>query len=272
MRSNLTTLTSLACYHSDVYDAQVHSFLITNLAAADLLMGVYLLIIASVDMNFRGVYILYDAFWRHSGLCKFAGFLSTYSSEISVLTLLVITMDRFVSITFPFRLSRMGMKQARIVMALLWLLVFFLAVTPLIDKIQYFSNFYGRSGVCLALHITPEKPSGWEYSVVIFLALNFVTFLVIFLSYLWMFSVARQTRVAARNPQTSSDRAMARRMTLIVGTDFCCWVPIILLGTASLLGAKVPQQVGHSSKIYKICFQNLSTVYQINYKILVITL
>jgi hypothetical protein len=30
-------------------------------------------------------------------------------------------------------------------------------------------NFYGRSGVCLALHITPEKPSGWEYSVFVFL-------------------------------------------------------------------------------------------------------
>ncbi|MPC99541.1 G-protein coupled receptor GRL101 [Portunus trituberculatus] len=32
-----------------------------------------------------------------------------------------------------------------------------------------FRNFYGRSGVCLALHITHEKPNGWQYSVFVFL-------------------------------------------------------------------------------------------------------
>jgi hypothetical protein len=37
-------------------------------------------------------------------------------------------------------------------------------------------NFYGRSGVCLALHITPEKPSGWEYSVFVFLCKLIVSF------------------------------------------------------------------------------------------------
>ena len=31
------------------------------------------------------------------------------------------------------------------------------------------SGFYGRSGVCLALHITPDYPPGWEYSVFVFL-------------------------------------------------------------------------------------------------------
>ena len=40
-----------------------------------------------------------------------------------------------------------------------------------------------------------------------------------------------------------SDQTMARRMTLIVLTDFFCWVPIILLGIASLLGANIEPQV-----------------------------
>lgn len=39
------------------------------------------------------------------------------------------------------------------------------------DKL-IFRNFYGRSGVCLALHITPDKPNGWEYSVFIFLCIR----------------------------------------------------------------------------------------------------
>jgi hypothetical protein len=209
----------------------------------------YLLIIASVDLKYRGVYIIYDLFWRHSGLCKFAGFLSTYSSELSVVTLTVITIDRFVSIIFPFRLKRLSMRDARIVMATLWGMVFALAAIPLMD-IPYFENFYGRSGVCLALHITPEKPSGWQYSIFVFLALNMLSFLIIFLSYMWMFVIARRTRAAARSPQMKTDRAMARRMTLIVLTDFCCWVPIIGLGIAALCATQIPPQVGDGRRLH----------------------
>lgn len=66
---------------------QVHSFLITNLALGDLLMGTYLLLIALVDCHYRGVYFIHDSAWRSSKLCAFAGFLSTFSSELSVFTL-----------------------------------------------------------------------------------------------------------------------------------------------------------------------------------------
>lgn len=61
--------------------------LITNLALGDLLMGSYLLLIAVVDRHYRGVYFMHDAAWRSSALCSLAGFLSTFSSEISVYTL-----------------------------------------------------------------------------------------------------------------------------------------------------------------------------------------
>ena len=50
-------------------------------------------------------------------------------------------------------------------------------------------------------------------------------------------------KIKFRSPEMKSDQTMARRMTLIVLTDFFCWVPIILLGVASLLGAKIEPQV-----------------------------
>lgn len=64
-------------------------------------MGLYLLIIATVDVYYRGQYFLYDDYWRNSVLCQLAGFISTLSSELSVLTLTVITLDRFISISCP---------------------------------------------------------------------------------------------------------------------------------------------------------------------------
>ena len=67
--------------------AQPHSFLIINMAIGDLMMGVYLLVIAFVDLQYRGVYVAYEQAWRSSLLCQLAGFTSTLSSELSVLTL-----------------------------------------------------------------------------------------------------------------------------------------------------------------------------------------
>lgn len=205
-------------------------------------MGVYLLIIAVVDSYYRGKYFISDKTWRESDLCKFAGFISTFSSELSVFTLTIITIDRLICIIFPLKLKRLGIKEMLIVMPCIWILVTVLSGAPLFG-IDYFENFYGRSGVCLALHITPEKPKGWEYSVFVFLVLNLVSFLTILISYLWMFLVAKQTTTAVRKSKAKSDKSMAKRMTLIVMSDFCCWIPIILLGFASLGGAHVPPQV-----------------------------
>lgn len=53
----------------------VHSFYIKNLSLADLLMGIYLFIIAAYDVHFRGDYIRQDNIWRHSWQCNFCGFL-----------------------------------------------------------------------------------------------------------------------------------------------------------------------------------------------------
>ncbi|XP_068081726.1 G-protein coupled receptor GRL101-like [Anabrus simplex] len=221
---------------------QVHSFLITNLAIGDLFMGLYLLIIAAVDAHYRGVYFIHDSAWRSSELCNLAGFISTFSSELSVFTLTVITLDRLLVIIFPFRIRRLDMTSTRILMAGGWVGSAVLSGLPL-ARINYFRNFYGRSGVCLALHITPEKPSGWEYSVFVFLVLNFVSFFLIALGYLWMYIVARTTQQAAKIETRASEAAMARRMTLIVATDAACWLPIILLGALSLGGVTIPPQV-----------------------------
>lgn len=160
---------------------KVHSFLITNLAIGDLLMGVYLMIIACVDSYYRGEYFIHDAAWRQSTWCRMSGFLSTLSSELSVFTLTVITLDRFIAIVYPFKLTRLNIKHTRIIMFCIWAMCFSMAGVPLLD-IDYFDNFYGRSGVCLALHVTHQRPNGWEYSVFVFIALNFISFTVIAVS------------------------------------------------------------------------------------------
>uniref|UniRef100_T1JLT2 G-protein coupled receptors family 1 profile domain-containing protein n=1 Tax=Strigamia maritima TaxID=126957 RepID=T1JLT2_STRMM len=221
---------------------RVHSFLITNLAIADMCMGIYLLIIAAVDAKYRGVYFIYDSLWRTSKLCQFAGFISTFSSELSVLTLTIITLHRFIGIAFPFHFQQLQMNHTRLVVIILWGIVIVLAGVPLLHM-DYFKYFYGRSGVCLALHITSEKPSGWEYSVFIFLVLNLMSFTIISAAYIWMFLIAKNSQKSFRTQEAKWDKTMAKRMSLIVFTDFCCWMPIIILGFMSLSKVTIPPQV-----------------------------
>ena len=83
----------------------------------------------------------------------------------------VITVDRLLGIKFPLGDQRLDMQDSRItllVILIVWTVVVLLSSLPL-SSLSYFDNFYGRSGVCLALHITSDKPNGWEYSVFIFL-------------------------------------------------------------------------------------------------------
>lgn len=78
------------------------SFMVKYLALADFLMGIYMIGIAAVDLYFRGRYIENATAWKTSWLCKLLGFISTTSSEASVLTLFAVTIDRLINIVAPF--------------------------------------------------------------------------------------------------------------------------------------------------------------------------
>jgi hypothetical protein len=67
---------------------------VANLCVSDLVMGVYLAIIGVADLRYRGTYMWYDVYWRHSGACHLAGFLSFISNEFSAFIICFITLER----------------------------------------------------------------------------------------------------------------------------------------------------------------------------------
>ncbi len=126
------------------------------------MMGMYMYIIASVDAHYKGVFIEYADLWRESWLCQTAGFLATFSSEASVMFLMVLTVDRFINIIFPFSHAKFSTSTAKKIALFIWFLGFVVAAVPFIPISYFDGNYYGRSGVCMALPITNEKPAG-EY-------------------------------------------------------------------------------------------------------------
>ena len=220
---------------------QVNSFLLTNLAAADFLMGVYLLIIAYKDTAWQGVYFKHDILWRASDLCVFAGVISTISSEVSVLTLSLITFDRMICILFPFRFRRISMKKATVIMMFVWLLGCAISVAPLFKNDYFYDyvnnvHFFGRSAVCLPFQLSSDRPAGWEYSVCIFIFLNGFSFLYIIVAYFLMYRTIITAGSAVRSTRMNQDSTIAKRMMFIILTDFFCWFPVIIVSVLSLTG------------------------------------
>lgn len=217
-------------------DNQIHSFYIKNLSLADLLMGFYLFVIAANDMKFRGNYILHDEAWRNSWECSLSGFLSTLSTEMSVLTLSVITLDRYISIMYPLSFRKSGLKCAYLVMIFTWLICILLAALPVMGISYFGSAFYSDNAVCVPLHLHEPKAKGWEYSSFIFLGINLGSFAFIAYAYLAMFYAIHMSAVTLRTSRECQERSLVKRFFFIVVTDFMCWVPIIIIKIIALGG------------------------------------
>ena len=225
----------------DREENRVHSFLLTNLAFADLLMGLYLLTIAIMDLRWQGVYFKHDIKWRSGLGCQITGALSMLSSEVSVLILTMITIDRLVCIVFPFRFKRLTYRAAVFSCIGVWLFGAVISLIP-ITGVNYFYDesgnfgFYSRSAVCLPLQLSTGRPAGWEYSVVFFVGLNSISFMFILVAYVTMFWTVKRVSRAVRSTNLNKESAMAKRLVFIVMTDFCCWMPIIIINVLSLTG------------------------------------
>ena len=209
----------------------LQSFIVTHLAMSDFLMGVYMLTIAGADTYYRGEYVDNSVYWKNSDLCRFAGFLAAVSSEVSAFMLVLITLDRFIGILFPFSHLKLDMHKARVGVCISWVVGGLLGGIPLLPLAYFNGEFYSRSGVCLSLHLTTETRPGWEYSVAVFIVLNFIVFLLIFVGYTWMYVRIRQVSAVHSSKRRATQQAqLGSRMLAIIITDFVCWFPVGVLG------------------------------------------
>lgn len=108
-------------------------------------------------MFLTGSYFSYDLKWRSGTVCKLAEALAVLSSEVSVLMLTVITADRLISIVFSLRISRLTLRGAYLICAVVWICGVVIASVPAFG-IAYFYNeerkygFYGTVSPPCSFH------------------------------------------------------------------------------------------------------------------------
>uniref|UniRef100_A0AAG5CPZ5 G-protein coupled receptors family 1 profile domain-containing protein n=1 Tax=Anopheles atroparvus TaxID=41427 RepID=A0AAG5CPZ5_ANOAO len=231
-------------------DLTVPKFLICNLAFADLCMGLYLLLIASIDAHSMGEYFNYAFDWQYGVGCKVAGFLTVFASHLSVFTLTIVTLERWFAITHAIYLNRrIKLSAATYIMVVGWLYAFTMASMPLFG----ISN-YSSTSICLPM----ETRDSWDVAYLLtVLVVNGCGFVVIVICYAQIYlSLGKETRQAARTAH-SGEMTVAKKMALLVFTNFACWAPIAFFGLTAIAGYPL---IGVSkSKILLVFFYPLNS-------------
>ncbi|XP_060634764.2 relaxin receptor 1 [Anolis sagrei] len=224
---------------------KLHALSIMSLCCADCLMGIYLFVIAVFDLKYRGEYNKHAQLWMDSIHCQLVGSLAILSTEVSVLLLTYLTLEKYICIVYPFRFLKPGKYRTISVLVLIWLIGFVVAFVPLSNK-DFFQNYYGTNGVCFPLHSEKSESAGGRiYSVIIFLGVNLVAFIIIVFSYGSMFYSIHQTAITAMEIRNhmKKDITLAKRFFFIVFTDALCWIPIFILKLLSLLQVEIPGSI-----------------------------
>ncbi|XP_006763781.1 PREDICTED: relaxin receptor 2 isoform X1 [Myotis davidii] len=219
-----------------------HAMSIKILCCADCLMGVYLFFIGFSDLKYRGQYQKYALLWMESLQCRLMGVLAMLSTEVSVLLLTYLTLEKFLAIVFPFSNIHPGKRHTSLILIGIWIVGFLIAVIPFWND-DYFGNFYGKNGVCFPLYDDQTEDIGSKgYSLGIFLGVNLLAFLIIVFSYGIMFYSIHKTALQTSEVRSHIGRevAVANRFFFIVFSDAICWIPVFVIKILSLFRVEIP--------------------------------
>uniref|UniRef100_F6XKD5 G-protein coupled receptors family 1 profile domain-containing protein n=1 Tax=Ciona intestinalis TaxID=7719 RepID=F6XKD5_CIOIN len=125
--------------NTDLLKTSFLTFLI-NLSVSDSLMGIYLLAISGVGVQFSGSYCHHDAQWRSSSLCSFLGTLVVISTEVSALIMATMATFRLFSVYFPIKMRNVKNLGYIIPSICAWLIGILLACIPSMGQSGYFVN------------------------------------------------------------------------------------------------------------------------------------
>ena len=185
---------------------------------------------------------------------------------------------------FPFGQHWFSNRSTKIVLTVLWFVAFGISITSyVLSGIE--SDFYAVSEICVGLPISRQptydpiptptptskprsefdhgrppslKPEAigsqvaMYFSIAIFTVLNLVCFLVVGFCYAAIFILIWLSAKKSGLSISRSEIRMAKKMFLLVLTDFCCWVPI---GVLSIL-----VQAGAVKKVDPVAYAWIATI------------
>lgn len=209
---------------------QTSGLLILNLAIADFLMSIYLLIIAISDQSYVDHYGVHAEEWLRSSVCSFAFFLGTLSSIMSVALILLISIDLYLCAINPlcYKGRNNNLYKFKVSVIVLWVICIIYVGIPAMTSTNASGNdrIYKYSSICMPSNVENLFYRSWIIIIT-------VAIICIWLSTCLLYTlVLLKVRKSSRSVHKSSshlDRKLAKKLSLILLTDLVSWLPYYLM-------------------------------------------
>ena len=239
-------LIQFALVHSNIAE----KYLIICLSFADLLMGVYLLAIAYVDLSYRAIFHQIISEWTDGLTCLLFGLLNFISSEVSLITLSLLSFARATSIDKVGGMSLMKSK-IRIACICIWLLI---VVIGIFYVVFTFTNNTGlRNNMCIFFGVSQRRViTNFERIFQItFICLNFMLLNVLSISMFGiMYIVAKSSHAISEVSGKKSEKLQQARLhrtcfklSLLLVCNVFTWLPFLVVSVLLLSGIDVHEYV-----------------------------
>nr|CAB3263493.1 low-density lipoprotein receptor-related protein 1B-like [Phallusia mammillata] len=97
-------------------------------------------------------------------------------------------------------------------------------------------GYYGETSVCMPRLFATTSEFAWEYSTFL-ITINFLMFIYMVVAYVLIYKQSNRMKGSRSNDVSSK---MQKRISRLILTDFCCWIPICVMGYLSVGGMKMP--------------------------------
>uniref|UniRef100_A0A8D8WM66 Lutropin-choriogonadotropic hormone receptor n=1 Tax=Cacopsylla melanoneura TaxID=428564 RepID=A0A8D8WM66_9HEMI len=208
---------------SHTSEKSVPRFLISHLATADLCMAFYLLLLAIKDLQSTEYYFNHAYDWQKGYGCKVAGFVTIFASQLSIFTLGLITIERWYSIKRALYTNKLTIRRTTYFMLVGYAYSTLMALLPILGI-----SSYSSVSICLPMN-TQDVPSLlYVHTLLLFTAL---VFCMICVCYFQIYS-----SLDYKTRHNKGESKIARKMALLVLTNFVCWAPVSFFAFTAALG------------------------------------
>jgi len=206
-----------------ITDSEVSRFYFSQLAVADIGVCVYLGFLVVVDLKTFNKQEFYEMVlsWQYGTGCLIAGFVAILSFELTVYTLVIITLKRIYVYKFAVTETKMHMHNAILIILFGWVFAATCATLPLVDV-----NSYSTVAICLPFDVISTK--GRSY-ITVLMNINLLAFItVIACNFYLCYRLRKISGITAYNSK------MFRIIFALIVIDFLCWAPLITFSLAAL--------------------------------------
>ncbi|RDD39579.1 Follicle-stimulating hormone receptor [Trichoplax sp. H2] len=228
------------------------TILLINLAGSDLLGSMYLIIIASADLHHRLAHDKHNQThftdssvsylnWISNPFCYIARFINCVSIFQSAYIMMLVAIDRYISVAYPFSaILKLTQRRAKFLCLLGWLIAMSVGTTFTVAAYITFppapAPSYDYHNLC-----SFEDYADYEVRllVLLFLIIGILVYTVILVVYAGIYYKIRQRSISIHpNHKFGSKRAewkILKIAMIIVSTNFFFWFPGFICGIVAYI-------------------------------------